>query len=112
MRKLLALALGLALVAGLAWGDAASYKQVAVTDAAQTVNLAGASVLTIVNGGANIVYFRLFKRDENVTAAVATAAGGIYLPSGASLEYSTGSYGSISLICGAGLTATVHLYLD
>lgn len=107
------LILGLALIAGVAWGDAVHYKQIAATATAQTVPLGGIATVTILNAGANEIYFRLFREGEQAVDAVASATGGVYLASGGTLEYPKdyGPYGSISVICSAAETATVHLYI-
>ena len=111
MLKRTALALlGLGLVCGLAWGDAAHYIQVSATATVQTVPLGGVPSITIVNRGANEIYFRLFAEGEDTIAATASATTSIYLASGASLEYSGNYYGSISIVCSAAETATVSLY--
>ena len=109
-RAILVLAVAL-IVGGTAWSDVAHYKQVSATATSQTIPLGAVSNITIYNAGANEIYFRLFGEGEATSPAVATAAGGTYLAAGGTLEYPSGLYGAISIICDTAETATVHLYL-
>lgn len=111
MRRILVLVLGLALVAGMGWAET-KFNSVAVTDVSATVTFTTprAGVL-ICNEGANIVYFRLF--NENDTSAAATTAYS-RIASGACKTFSKAPsepayFKAVSLICGAGLTATATI---
>ncbi len=109
-RRILTLALTLALVGGLLSGEA-KYKAVSATATSQTIPLGAASKITIVNEGANEVYFRLFYEAE--APAAVTTTNGVYLASGVSLEFGPPElYGAISVVCDTAETATVRLYIQ
>lgn len=109
-KKLFALAVGLALVAGLTSGEA-RYRTVAATATSQTIPFGAAAKVTIVNDGANEVYFRLFEESE--PPAAVTTTNGTYLGPGASIEYGGPQlYGAVSFICDGAETTTVRLYFQ
>lgn len=108
-RRILALAIALGLVSVMAIGEV-PYKAVSATSTSQSIPLGAARNVTIVNDGANEVYFRLFYEGEPPAAATTAS---VYLAPGASLEYGPPSlYGAISLVCDGAETTTVRLYFQ
>jgi hypothetical protein len=108
MRKILVLALALGLVGVMVSGEVLG-KRVSAAATSQTIPLGAISKITIVNEGANEVYFRLFY--ENEPPAAVTTANGLYLAAGASVGFGGPQlYGAISLVCDTAETATVQLY--
>jgi len=104
----------LALVAGLAIAET-HFVLISATDTSSTTTFSTPrqSVL-ICNDGANPAFFRLF--NEYDTPAAATAASSS-IPVGACITFgkpqtSPAYYRWISVICGAGLTATVRVYSE
>jgi len=109
--RFLVLVCGLALVCGLSGsvGGEALYKAVSATATSQTIPLGSVGKVTILNTGANEIYYRLFYTSD--TPADVTTTNGIYLAVGASIEYGgPQAYGSISIVCDTAETATVRLY--
>ena len=105
MRRIMALALGLALLAVMATAEL-NYTKVSATATAQTTTISGSSLL-IVNDGANEVYVRVFNDGE--TAADATTSS-TEIKSGEGLEfYRPMGMKAVSIVCAAAETATVRL---
>lgn len=107
-KRILALACGLALLAGTV-GSEVRGNTVSATATSQTINLGAVQSITIVNSGANEIYFRLFNEAEP-PATVSTTTGR-YLANGATIEFGGQRlYGAISIVCDTAETATVYLY--
>jgi len=71
--KILALALGLALVASLASAELGYRKVVSSSAGADTITIK-ASTLTVVNDGASVIYVRVFWEGETPVAATSASA--------------------------------------
>ncbi len=112
MKRIAALALGLALVCGMV-GTEPAYVAVSATNVSQTITFAKASATVLLcNDGAGIAYYRLFNEIE--TSAAATNANAS-LPVSACISHSKGpteaAYWKWASIISAS-TSTVRVYSD
>ena len=114
MKRLATWTLGLALGAGVV-GAETHFVSILATDVSATTTFPTPrqSVL-ICNDGASPAFFRLFNEIDTPAAATATSSS---IPVGACITFgkpqtSPAYYKWISVICGAGLTATVRVYSE
>lgn len=116
MRRSLALLAALALLCGPALAEP-TYTKIAATQAVTNTTLpAGTLSVTLINDGANEVYFRLFTSGEtpaNATTSYAELKSGesmsFSFQPGSTSEQPQAYYKTLSTICAAGETATVRV---
>ena len=119
MRRILALALGLALLVGTGWAaDLVAYLKVSATQTVTNSTLAsGTQTVVLVNDGANEVYFELFG-DQQTPADATTSSKELKANESLSFHFEGQQFGTLgnkyfktlSIICAAGETATVRVY--
>lgn len=119
MKRLLMLALGLAMAATVWAADTIKYTKVSATAVVTNTTLdSNTQTVLLINDGANEVYFDLY--GEAATPADATTSSK-ELKAGESLEFTFGGqefdrasgsryYKTLSIICAAAETATVRVF--
>ncbi len=107
-KRILALALGLALVGVMANAEL-GYRSISVTTTSGTYTL-NAGSLTVVNDGSSSIYVRVFWEGEDVESnAQAATSANAEIKSGESLEFSRSiSIKAVSIVSAS--TSTVRLY--
>ncbi len=118
MRKILAFALGLALVAG--WlGAESGYVSLSATSTSQTHTFdAARAAVSICNDGTGVAYYRLLNdNDLQGSASFAATTSSSKLPVGVCIEYSKpvtepAFYRAVSVVTNGADTATVRVYSD
>ena len=113
MRKILALAIGLALIGAMGWAEPKGQKVSAGAVVTNTTLTRASRSLVAINDGPNAVFVRAFRSEETLVAAVATMPPSIEIKVGESFSFPTESglthFTRVSSICAAGQTASLRL---